>query len=78
MGLTLPATEMVTVEFVVISPICTEVSALLDVAMGMFDESCTLELPLATCENSVVPYEDFAALLGIAGSAGELRLNCIP
>ena len=78
MGLTLPATEMVTVEFVVISPICTEVSALLDVAMGMFEDSCTLELPFATCENSVVPYEDFAALAGIAGSAGELRLNCIP
>ena len=67
-----------TVEFVVISPISTEVSALLDVAMGMLCDSCTLELPFATCEYSVVPYEDFAALVGIAGSAGELRLNCIP
>ena len=69
---------MVTVEFVDISPICTEVSEPLAVAMGMFCDNCTLELPFATCADSVVPYADLAALAGIAGSAGELRLNSIP
>lgn len=75
---TFPETEMVTEEFVDISPISTELSALFAVAMGMFCESWTSELPFATCANSVVPYGDFAAFAGIAGSAGELTLNSIP
>jgi hypothetical protein len=53
-GPTLPETETVTVELVDILPISTEVSAPLAVAMGMFWESCTLELPFATCASRVV------------------------
>ena len=76
--LTLPETEMVVEEFVDIAPIWMEVSPPLAVATGMSFDSCTLELPFATCANSVVPYAALAALAGMGGSAGEVTLNWMP
>lgn len=67
---------MRTVELVVKESISTEEPPPSAPAMGR--DVVTLELPLTTWENSVVPYAPLAGVAGKGGSGEELRLKSMP